>query len=84
VYPAYGYGLFDTFEDPIGWRKKFNVPDAGMQFKFLALDAAGHNFGMIKSRRAQITEPFRLDKNGNPIPHHVRRYPFADEYTYRI
>ena len=27
---------------------------------------------------------FDVDKDGNPLPRAIRRYPFADEYTFRI
>jgi len=55
-----------------------------MTFKWLGINGTGHNFGKPKRNRDLNTEPYRIDKNGVPIPTHVRRYPYADEYTYRI
>jgi len=55
-----------------------------MTFKWLGITGTGHNYGKPKRKRDQNIEPYRLDKNGVPIPTQVRRYPYADEYTYRI
>ena len=56
-----------------------------MRFKFIPLRTGGRdNYGMIKKAKDINEEAFYVDKNGVPIPTQVRRYPFADEFTYRI
>jgi len=44
----------------------------------------GNNAGLPKTKRMIDEDPIRFDAKGNPMPTAVRRYPFADEYTYRI
>lgn len=53
---------------------------------FLYWDSAqeGDNYGLPKRKRGASERTYWVDKNGKYIPFNVRRYPYADEYTYRI
>jgi hypothetical protein len=63
-------------------RKVFFAPTA--QFQFYRINPfEGHNYG-LPPRKVDREPYLKFDKDGNALPTNVRRYPFADEYTYRI
>jgi hypothetical protein len=63
-------------------RKIFFSPE--VQFQFFRMNPfEGHGYGLPPSKVTR--EPvLKFDKDGNALPTVVRRYPYADEYTYRI
>ena len=74
--------MIDYAEDPWRFRKIFYP--ASFQFQFLRNNPfEGHNYG-LPGRRTDREPPLRFDKDGNALPSTIRRYPFEDEYTYRI
>ena len=54
---------------------------AGMGFTRLDM-AVGDNLGLPVKNSPKLG--IEIDKDGNPLPRQVRRYSFADEYTFRI
>jgi hypothetical protein len=81
VYPLWGYGIFNVFEDPIWLRKYFHPPSYGMAFTRRNF-FTGHNDNLPLPKPQ--SPPYREDKDGNILPTRIRRYSFADEYTFRI
>ena len=68
-------------QDPILYRKQFHDPYAGLSFARLDY-AVGDNLGLPLKNQTMFG--IDTDKDGNPLPRAIRRYSFADEYTYRI
>ena len=62
-------------------RKVFYHPLAGMTFTRLDY-AIGDNMGLPVKNSKKFG--FDVDKEGNPLPRQIKRYSFADEYTFRI
>lgn len=84
MYPLWGYGVLEAFEDPYKLRKIFQFPDASLVFTWLG-SFAGDMFGLQKNLPGTMGLPgARTDKDGNILPNAIRRYSFEDEYTYRI
>jgi hypothetical protein len=79
---VWGYGLIDWHEDPYRLRKV--LYPASFQFQLFRINPfEGHNYGLHPRRYDR--EPYlKYDKDGNALPTTIRRYPFPDEYTYRI
>jgi hypothetical protein len=68
-------------EDPIKFRKVFYHPYAGLNFTRMDY-SIGDNLGIPYMDRPMYG--IDKDKDGNPLPRAIRRYSFADEYTFRI
>ncbi len=85
VYPIWGYGIIDPYEEPFKFRKIFQFADAGMLFSWIA-SFMGNNYGLPfgESEESKQRSGARTDKDGNILPNHIKRYNFEDEYTYRI
>ena len=50
---------------------------------FTRLDyAVGDNLGLPVKNSTKFG--FDVDNEGNPLPRQIKRYSFADEYTFRI
>lgn len=83
VYPLWGYGTIEAFEEPYKLRKMFQFPDASLVFTWVA-SFTGNNYGTFETMEEKQRSGARLDKEGNILPNHIRKYHFEDEYTYRI
>ena len=44
----------------------------------------GNNLGLPNPFGVQYKDPYELDSKGHILPTNIRRYDFADEYTFRI
>lgn len=63
-------------------RKIFHPPIASLEFT--RRDGfVGHNDN-LPLPKPLVTPPNRVDAAGNILPNRIRRYSFADEYSYRI
>ena len=82
-YAVWGYALIDWVEDPYRMRKIFYPASFGFQLFRINPFEDGYNNDLPKSR-IDRDPVLRFDKDGNALPSTIRRYPFADEYTYRI
>jgi hypothetical protein len=68
-------------QDPILLRKQFYDPQAGLAFARIDY-AVGDNLGLPLKNQNMFG--IDTDSDGNPLPRAIKRYSFADEYTYRI
>lgn len=79
----WGYGVYDVWEDPIRFRKIFHHPTNTLTYlwnnKWL-----GNNMGLLNPYEETYRDPYELDSQGHVLPTNIRRYDFADEYSFRI
>lgn len=74
----------DFIENPYTLRKQFHPAHAQFVFKYLN-SFKGHNYMKPHSfKMDEALNKYRFDPEGNVLPTNIRRYPFADEYTFRI
>jgi hypothetical protein len=64
-------------------RKIFYPANAPFYFTYNA-QFLGHNYGLPIENPKDRETPLIFDKDGNALPTRIRRYAYADEYTYRI
>ena len=84
LYPLWGYGVLEAFEDPYKLRKVFQFPDASLVFTWLA-SFPGHMMGAPTNPVTMADRMgARMDKDGNILPNNIQKYYFEDEYTYRV
>jgi len=44
----------------------------------------GNNLGLLNPYGEEYKDPYELDHKGHILPTNIKRYDFADEYTFRI